>query len=267
MTTESATSNLGAHLLGRVPSLPDARNYPMSAFPEGTASELDVALIAALPWHSVKMQKWMKLVTAAAEGSTPVPTPTPTPVPTTGVLWPDTEQLDQGQTGHCVGFGWAQFGNDKGADGIDDHYTDTDGHKIYYECKVIDGEPKQENGSSVHSGAQAMKARKRIGVYVWAANVDEIKQWVLKNGPVTVGVDWYNDMFNPDANGFVFPTGGVAGGHCFLVVGYDPATDVLTFQNSWGAGWGLNGYFKMHAKDFAAIYANQGEGCTTVEIV
>lgn len=35
------------------------------------------------------------------------------------------------------------------------------------------------------------------------------------------------------------------GGHCVLLVGYDDATERWLCRNSWGTGWGLQGYFTM----------------------
>jgi hypothetical protein len=217
------------------------------------------------------LKAWAKAITQAvkdlqgvtpAPTPTPDPTPTPTPTPATENPWHDPEQLDQGQTGHCVGFGWTQFLN---TDPINDHDDNNVAHAVYYEAKIIDGEPKQENGSSVRSGAKAIKNRGRVGAYVFAATMDEIKQWIQTKGPVVVGTDWYNGMFSPDANGFIQPTGTVAGGHCYLLVGWD-SNDVLTFQNSWGTNWGLNGYFKMHASDWKVLFDAQGEACAAAEL-
>jgi hypothetical protein len=193
----------------------------------------------------------------------PPPPPPPDPPPADSRQWPDAHQLDQGNTGHCVGFGGAQYHN---AEPVPGNYTNSDGHKVYYECKVIDGEPKAENGSTVHSLAKVLQNRKLLSTYVWAANTDDIKNWVLKNGPVVVGTDWYNDMFNPDADGFVVPTSGVAGGHCYLVVGYYANGDYFVFQNSWGSGWGLNGYFKMKVSDFDKLLNADGEAMAAAEV-
>lgn len=35
----------------------------------------------------------------------------------------------------------------------------------------------------------------------------------------------------------------VLGGHAVLAVGYDDAKKAIKVRNSWGSGWGLNGYF------------------------
>lgn len=267
------TSNdaIGPHLLGRVPRPEDDRDFQLETF--FSADPLDQALATLLAdRHVAKGTKvWANTVTqylksiAPSPGPSPSPEPTPTP-PTPAsedVTWPDADQLDQGQTGHCVGFGWAQWGNTLP---IEDHFTDDDGNAIYYECKVIDGQPRQENGSNVRSGAKAMQNRGRLATYAFASTMDAIRNWLHGTGPIVVGTDWTEGMFNPNAQGFVTPTGKVAGGHCYLLVGDLASENALLFQNSWGAGWGQDGYFKMTVDDFATLFAHQGDACTSVEL-
>lgn len=164
---------------------------------------------------------------------------------------------------NCVAFSWAQWAN---FSPVNDNWADDVAHTLYYEIKVIDGEPGQEDGSSVHSGAVAIKNRKRLSTYVWASTVDEIAQWVLAKGPVTVGTDWYDSMFGPDANFFVRPTGNIAGGHAYLIVGVDTLKRFFTCANSWGTSWGNNGYFNITMSDFQKLLSANGEACSALEL-
>jgi hypothetical protein len=272
----------GPHLLGRQPSPPDDRDFPLGAFLEND-DPLDAALAVLQASHAAKATKtWAAVATERIKAMspspppTPDPTPNPTPNPTPdppppapspsggAVSWTDVRgTLDQGQTPHCVGFGWAQWGN---TDPVEDNFANADGDAIYAECKIIDGEPGQQNGSNVRSGAKAMKNRSRLNTYAFASSIDEATKWVLAHGPVVMGTDWTNDMFNPDGNHFVKPTGGVAGGHCYLLVGYDPGAKVLEFQNSWGSSWGKSGRFYMHQADAEKLFTSQGEACAAVEL-
>jgi hypothetical protein len=268
---------IGKHLLGRIPNEPDDRDFTVKFLQEASPLEIALAKLEASKAVAPATKAFAKSLVDFLEPSpgptptpdptpapTPAPTPDPTPVPTSDVQYADKDQLDQGDTGHCVGFGWAQWGN---TDPINDNFTNADGDAIYYECKVIDGEPKQENGSQVRSGAKAMQDRKRDSAYAFASSLDEIKAWVQSGkGPVVIGSDWYNDMFDPDSKGFVKPTGGVAGGHCFLLVGDLESEGAFLFQNSWGKSWGLNGYFKMKYADFNKLLQAQGDACVCVEL-
>ena len=138
-----------------------------------------------------------------------------------------------------------------------------DGHAIYYECKVIEGQPGNEDGAYVRDGAKAMLARNRLGVYAFADTIDTALTHLRSYGPLVVGTDWTNDMFDPDAQGFVKPTGGVAGGHCYLW--YGVRGDVFDFKNSWG-DWGDNGSFHMHRADFEVLFSSWGEVVASVEL-
>jgi hypothetical protein len=176
------------------------------------------------------------------------------------MFWAMGPALDQGQTPHCVGFGFADWAN---CLPVDDNYADADGDKVYYEAKVIDGEPKAEDGSSVRSGAKAMKKRGRIGAYAFGT-VADAKAFLLSQGPVVFGIDWTADMFNPDAKGTITPTGAVEGGHCILAYGADATYCYL--QNSWGDSWGVDGCCRMSWTDLAALFADNGEACAAVEL-
>lgn len=269
-----ATDNIGAHLLGRIPSPPDARDYrakDLLAVEKFKAGEFDPNLtIAALVqsgalkdwWSILSFWRWLKTYIS---GSTPTPTPTPTPDPTPvpalhTVPWGDTVQLDQGQTGHCVGFGCTGL-----EDSSPDPHTFNNAwaHNFYYYVKVnVDKVPMTssavEDGTYVRSGAKGLAMKGLIGTYAFAGTVDEIIQWLYKHGPVVVGTDWTNNMFYPNADGFVRPGGGTAGGHCYICLGYDPNTHVFTFQNSWGAGWGKGGRFFMTEADFRTLFSHAG---------
>jgi hypothetical protein len=260
----SAFDNLGPHLLGRIPSKPDARNYPLELFL--SADPIDQALSTLLADKHVAAgtKQWATFASSYLKLISPPTPPAPTPPPAGAKLWSDAEAvLDQGQTSHCVGFGGAQWGN---TDPVDDKYTNADGDKIYYECKVIDGEPNQEDGSTVHSLATCLQNRGRLNVYAWASTTDAITQFLSTQGSVIVGTDWYNDMFNPDANGFIAPTGGVAGGHCFLLDEYDPTQEAYGILNSWSSSWGKNGRAYIKIADFNTLLQSNGEALAAVEL-
>lgn len=259
---------IGPHLLGRKRAERDERDFPLEAFLDGASTPLELALAAVQKsWvTSSAVKKWAALATAAIEAAapapeppvppspdpTPTPEPTPAPDPSTAVLWADTEPvLDQGNTPHCVGFAAAQWGNTLP---VDDKWTNADGDALYQECKVIDGEPGQENGSSVHSAAKALQNRGRLTTYAWATTTAAVAQFIHDHGPVDLGIDWTNGMFTPDGNGYISPADGqLAGGHSLVAVGHDPAHDVFTLRNSWGDGWGDHGCARITAADLQKL--------------
>ena len=260
----SAALTLGRHLLGRIYK-PDPRDWSLTrlmevAEPSDATLQLTVEqVLTETPYFStwpnyLAFWRWLKKQPKH---------PHPTPGVDTTPGWELKIQLDQGQTGHCVGFGWAGWVDAMPVEGT---YQNADGHALYYECKVIDGEPLAENGSTVRSGALALRNRGRLAAFAFATSTAEIDAWINSQGSVVVGTSWTNDMFNPDANGFVKPTGAVAGGHCYLMLEKVDSQDAYVFQNSWGAGWGQNGRFRMKRSDFAGLLADQGEACCAAEL-
>jgi hypothetical protein len=171
--------------------------------------------------------------------------------------------LDQGNTPHCVGFAWAGWGI---CEPIIDAFTNADGNRIYYEAKVIDGEPNQEDGSTTLSGVKAMQQDARLKNYAFATTLDDIVTWVLAQGPVVVGTNWYEQMFTPDATGLVTIGGTVAGGHEHLIVGVDKNAQRFKHANSWGTSWSVGGFFYLSFTDEQRLQNENGDACTAVEL-
>ncbi len=172
------------------------------------------------------------------------------------------EPLNQGETPHCVGFSGADWGI---CNPVQDNYTNQDGHNFYYKCKIIDGEPNQENGSSVRSIAKVLKSAGRMNAYAFAASVAELKYWLLTQGPVIMGTTWTNNMFTPDADNIVHATGDVAGGHAYLI-NEVTENNLYGIQNSWDGGWGINGKAYISEADLTLLLRNGGEAVTAVEL-
>jgi C1A family cysteine protease len=81
-------------------------------------------------------------------------------------------------------------------------------------------------------------------------NLDQLKGCLASGCPFVFGFTVY-DAFGSD---LVAKTGELSmpcpeeqtqGGHAVLAVGYDDAAGRFTVRNSWGADWGLSGYFTM----------------------
>lgn len=72
-----------------------------------------------------------------------------------------------------------------------------------------------------------------------------IKQYISTHGAVAACFIVYQDFFGYKTGIYRHVSGGQAGGHCVSIVGYDDTAGCWIVKNSWGAGWGEGGYFKI----------------------
>jgi len=72
---------------------------------------------------------------------------------------------------------------------------------------------------------------------------------MLQKGPVAVNIDAMQDAFMNYSSGVLNYTCGTAPNHAVLLVGYGfdvPSnSNYWVIRNSWGPGWGLNGYVNV----------------------
>jgi papain like protease len=269
--------------LGRIPSPPDSRDFrlgnflvPATADPVvDPAEEISLGLTelskttvkfsrwAATVYPDITQTHWWKALNHFQRAKDALTDPSFPPAGTNVIWTKDDPTLNQEDTGHCVGFSGAQWSNTEPVDG---EMRDPDGHALYYECKIVDGDPGAENGSYMRSLGEVLVQRGRADVYAFASTLDEVQEWVRTKGPVLVGTTWHNDMFDPDANGFVSPTGGVAGGHAYVLVGDLPDEGAFLFLNSWGSDFADGGYFKIRYEDFRTLMDDYGEIVVAIEL-
>jgi C1A family cysteine protease len=74
-------------------------------------------------------------------------------------------------------------------------------------------------------------------------NTDDMKTWISNNGPLSACFTVYNDFFSYTSGIYTHVTGDCVGGHCVCIVGYDDNQGFWKCKNSWGTGWGENGFF------------------------
>jgi hypothetical protein len=71
----------------------------------------------------------------------------------------------------------------------------------------------------------------------------EMKTWLSTRGPLITCFTVYSDFYAYSGGVYHHTTGGVEGGHCVCCIGYDDNLQAWLCKNSWGAGWGVGGYF------------------------
>jgi C1A family cysteine protease len=76
-------------------------------------------------------------------------------------------------------------------------------------------------------------------------NPAAMKQWICSKGPIVGCFIVYDDFFSYRSGVYKHVTGAQVGGHCISLVGYDDASACWIGKNSWGPGWGEQGFFRM----------------------
>jgi len=186
---------------------------------------------------------------------------------------------DQGQLGSCTGNGWAgavEFLRLK--QGLTDYAPSR--LFIYYNERVMDNDVPTDAGASISDGAHVVSTQGCPNETEWpyditkfadqppanvyadglqhlALQVQQVSQdltsmkEVLADGlPIVIGFTVYPSFESQQvAQTGIVPMPGhheqPVGGHCVVVVGYDDSHKRFIMRNSWGTGWGLQGYFMM----------------------
>jgi hypothetical protein len=137
---------------------------------------------------------------------------------------------------------------------------------IYGEAQKVDEWPGEDyDGTSVRAGAKVLQGMGFIESYLWAFDLATMIDAVLTKGPVVVGTNWYESMFYP-TNGLIKVSGGVAGGHAYLINGVNTNNKLFRIKNSWGQSWGINGRAYISFSDMERLIHEDGEVMLGVEI-
>jgi hypothetical protein len=168
-------------------------------------------------------------------------------------LWRIGPILDQGEEGACVGFAWRAWMSARPiANDPDRHIRARD---IYLRAQRVDefeGQEPRMSGTSVRAGAKVMVEEGHLREYVWSGSADEILTWVRAKGPLVFSTQWFDAMYEPDENGYVYPKGGIAGGHALCMFGVT-ADDDGHIQQSWGEDHGVDGCIRVSRKTLSYL--------------
>lgn len=159
--------------------------------------------------------------------------------------------LNQGGLGSCTGnamCGWLGCSPHVTAADAALQYDEAYAVKLYELATTLDGipgaYPPDDTGSSGLAVAKAAKRLDQISAYHHALTTQGLLR-ALQLQPVIIGITWYSSFDTPASDGTIHLTSDayVRGGHEVLVRGWDGEN--LLADNSWGAGWGQDGSFKI----------------------
>lgn len=199
----------------------------------------------------------------ARDGAFPMSAHVPAEIAVTRHTWRHGPPLDQGETPRCVAYAWTGWLRSAP---IRQQGPKTWPDELYAMAQAVDpwaGHP--HDGSTVRAGAKVVGDARYLRSYVWATDVDTVVDFLLTQGPVVLGTNWYRSMFRPDAQGVVTASGAKAGGHAYLAIGADRRRGMVACLNSWGAGWALRGKFYLPLETLETLLDEDGEACAGVE--
>lgn len=168
--------------------------------------------------------------------------------------------LDQGTEGACVGFAWSHEAAARPV--VETGITNEYARQVYHDAQRVDEWPGEDyEGTSVLAGAKVMLERGTITEYRWCFGIGDVLATVSRHGPVVLGINWYEGMFDPGVDGYLNVTGGIAGGHAILCSGVNVRRQDVTLYNSWGPAWGDGGRALLSWDDLGRLLAEDGEAC------
>lgn len=190
-------------------------------------------------------------------------------VPRRDRTWRRGVVYDQGPTSSCVGQTFKGILNSAPVStGLKYQVrTRLDAVDLYRNAQRFDQWPGEEpdyEGTSALGACKYLQGQGLISEYRWCFGVDDVIDTLVQHGPVGIGVVWYGGMMNTDSSGFVHPTGSKVGGHEVEINGVNVKGRYVIGTNSWGAGWGVKGRFKLSWDDLGTLLDDDGDAVTVV---
>lgn len=192
--------------------------------------------------------------------------------------WYTAPALDQGATPQCVAYSGGHFLEAGPVTNKIGKPVRPTLENLYHECQDNDEWPGSDyEGTSVRALFKVLQRRGFVSRYEWAYQALDIAAWVLTQGPMVVGTDWFDGMMGDTVTNartdFITPTGYPLGGHAWLIKGVNlnkPCPDgtmgAFRMLNSWGRSWMTDGMAWISFASMQKLLDMAGEAVTAAEI-
>lgn len=179
--------------------------------------------------------------------------------------WRQWWYFNQGVLPACTAFGSGTY---LAADPIRptmDYVRRLDCVQLYADIQAQD----RKEGRFYAEGATTLAAMK-VGQargwwtgYQWSYDIDTLLKTVHDSKPVIVGTNYYESQFDRDSEGIarIRPNSPLAGGHFYVIRGYNPRRGLLTSSQTWG-----DGDYKYPVEDMARLLLEDGECVAPMEV-
>lgn len=193
--------------------------------------------------------------------------------------WRIEDWFDQRAEGACVGFAFTHelAARPQTVLGLSDEWA----RQVYFRAQRIDEwEGEGYSGTSVLAGAKICQEDGFYSSYYWGTTIEEIVLGLGYFGPCVFGLDWFEGMFETDAQGFIHPIGRLGGGHAIVGTAVkivfkptltfwrqrtwadvDLTKSYITLRNSWGRSWGQDGNCKLSLAALDFLLKRNGDCC------
>ena len=107
----------------------------------------------------------------------------------------------------------------------------------------------------------------KISEWGWVDHDDEsMKSALIEHGPLVLCMSVWKDFLYYKSGVYKHDWGKRVGGHVVTIVGYDDNDQCWIVKNSWGKGWGDDGWFKIsYELDFIAEWFGEGTGVMYID--
>jgi C1A family cysteine protease len=105
--------------------------------------------------------------------------------------------------------------------------------------------PYTDQDQACHQCADWQSRAIKITGWHTISSPADMKQWLSTRGPLATCFTVYEDFFAYKSGVYSHVSGDRRGGHCVSCVGYNDVGGFWICKNSWGAGFGESGYFRI----------------------
>jgi hypothetical protein len=176
--------------------------------------------------------------------------------------WRRGRAYDQGNTSQCVAFTGVGILNSTqlSLSAPYDVRSRIRPGELYDGARDRDEWPgRNYEGTSGLGLCRYLKETGRIQEYRWCFGLDQTLLALSWLGPVGIGVNWREDMWDTDLDGYIHASGDAVGGHEVELTAIDTRKKRVTLTNSWGPGWGVGGKAHLTWVDLDRLLRDDGD--------